>query len=126
MAIDVNFYQFQGYAFKPESISFGDGESLDVKINRGGNIATVPIVKRTVTFSLEGATDVDLANFEAERESNISGLISGSTSGQNIDVMGYLIESAILTKVTPSAPINVNGFVIFDKIDLEYSSLKYS
>lgn len=126
MPVNVNFFNFQGYAFKPESISFGDGESLEVKINRGGTIANVPIVKRTVTFSLEGATDVDLANFEAEREANIGGLISGGTSGQDIDVMGYTVYSAILTKVTPSAPIEVNGFRIFDKIDLEYTSLKYA
>lgn len=125
MPINVNFYQFQGYAFKPESISFGDGESLEVKINRGGNIANIPIVKRTVTFSVEGATDVDLQSFESEREGNIAGLISGGTTGQNIDVMGYMIYDAILTKVTPSAPIQVNGFTIFDKVDLEYTSLKY-
>ena len=125
MPINVNFFQFQGYAFKPESISFGDGESLEVKINRGGKIANIPIVKRTVTFSLEGATDVDLQNFETERENNVGGLIAGTTTGQNIDIFGYTIYDAILTKVTPSAPIQVNGFTIYDKVDLEYTSLTY-
>lgn len=125
MPIDVNFFQMSGYAFKPESISFGDDESLDVKINRGGGIAVIPVTKRTVTFSLEGATDVDLQTFETERENNIAGLISGTVTGQDIDIMGYTIYKAYLSKVTPSAPIQVNGYTIYDKIDLEYKSLAY-
>lgn len=126
MAISAVFYQKNGYAFKPESISFGDGETLDVKINRNGTINTIPIIKRQVTLSLEGATNVTLSTFQNERDDNIAGLIAGSTTGEDMDIMGYLIEKAVLTKVTPSAPITVNGITVFDKIDLQYDSQVYS
>jgi hypothetical protein len=126
MALDVVFFQYRGFGFKQDAISFGDGESLDININRGGNINKIPIVKRTVTLKVVGATDTDLTTLENERENNISGLINGSAATIDINILGYVIPSALLTKVTPSAPITVNGFNIFDSIDLLFESQVYS
>ena len=126
MSLGVTFFQLRGFAFKQDAISFGDGENLDVNINRNGNINKIPITKKTVTFSLVGATDIDLVSLQNERDNNISGLINGSVAAQDINIFGYIIEQAILTKVTPSAPINVNGFNIFDKIELVFESQVYA
>ena len=126
MSLGVTFFQLRGFAFKQDAISFGDGESLDVNINRNGVINKIPITKKTVTFSLVGATDTDLVSLQNERDNNISGLINGSTAGEDIDIFGYTIPQAVLTKVTPSAPINVNGFNIFDKIELVFESQVYT
>lgn len=67
MMVGVTYFQKDGFAFKPESISFGDGESLEIKINRNGTINVIPITKKTVTLTLEGATDVDLVSLQNKR-----------------------------------------------------------
>lgn len=125
MALGVTFFQFRGFAFKQDAISFGDGESLDVNINRNGVVTKIPIKKRTVTFTLVGATDVNLITLQNERDNNIAGLINGSVVPEDINIFGYVIEDAVLTEVKPSAPININGFNIFDKIELTYESQVY-
>ena len=122
MAIDVTYFQFRGFAFKPDSISFGDGETLDVNINRNGTVNTIPIKKLTATFTVVGGTDTDLVQMQNERDNNIRGLINGSAQGEDIDVFGYRVEKALLTNVNPSAPIQVDGFNIFDSIELTYES----
>lgn len=122
MAIGVNYFQFRGFAFKPDAISFGDGETLDVNINRNGTVNTIPIKKKTVTFTVVGGTDTDLVQMQNERDNNIRGLINGSARGEDIDVFGFRIEEALLVDVNPSAPIQVDGFNIFDSIELIYQS----
>jgi hypothetical protein len=122
MSLAVTYFQFRGFAFKQDAISFGDGESLDVNINRNGLINKVPIKKRTVTFTVVGALDTDLVVLENERDASIGGLINGSAAPEDINILGYIIEQALLTDVKPSAPININGFNIFDKIELTFES----
>lgn len=122
MALNANYFQFRGYAFKPDAISFGDGETQDVNINRGGTIVKTQLVKKTVTFSVVGATDTDLVQFQNERDNNIQGLITGAAAFEDINIFGYLIPDAILVKVTPSAPFSAAGINLFDKIDLEFQS----
>lgn len=115
MTVGVTYFQKDGFAFKPESICFGDGNSLEIKINRNGTINVIPITKNIVTLTLEGATNVDLVALQNKRDNNIFRLINGSATGEDINILGYIIPNALLTRVTPSAPITVNGFNIFDK-----------
>ena len=122
MAVNANYFQFRGYAFKPDAISFGDFETQSVNINRNGTIVKADLTKKTVTFSLVGATDTDLLQVQNERDNNIQGLITGAISFEDISIFGYLIPDAILVKVTPSAPFNAAGINLFDKIDLEFQS----
>ena len=122
MAIAVNYFQFGGVAFKPENISFGDGESLEVKINSGTSITTVPLVKRTATLTAEGMTADKVIALQTKRDSNINGLLSGQSDGVDLDFGGYKIEKTLLTKVTPSGPISIAGKTIFETVELEYSS----
>jgi hypothetical protein len=126
MAVDVLFFNYRGYAFKPESISFEDGETLELKINDGKGITPVPIIKRKVKLTLEGARGVDLESFQNERDNNIASLIAGSSTPTDMNIFGYSIEKALLTKVTPTAPVRVNGITLFDKVELEFTSQVYS
>lgn len=41
MTVGVTYFQKDGFTFKPESISFGDGNSLEVKINCNGTINVI-------------------------------------------------------------------------------------
>lgn len=59
-------------------------------------------------------------------QNNISGLINGSATGEDINILGYIVPNALLTRVPPSDPITINGFNIFDTIELEYSSQEFA
>jgi hypothetical protein len=122
MPIPVALFQFRGKAFDSGDVSFGQAETKDIQINRNGNINKVQIAKESVTFSIKGAIDADLGQFDSERSNNVLGLINGSVIGEDIDILGKTIYSAILTRVSPSAPISVNGVTIFEQIELEYAS----
>ena len=121
MPIPVTFFNLtrsgKTYAFKPEDISFNDDETLDVKLNQGGDIAVVQIVKKSVTLTLNGAVDTDLDVFENERVQNVQNLIDNQPVGEDMAFSGYIIYNAYLRKVTPSAPITVSGKVLFDTIE---------
>jgi len=126
MPIQVSLFQFKGYAFNPDDISFGDSETKDILINRNGAIQTVSLRKETVTFSLKGATDTDLQMLEQERVNNTVGLINGSVSGEDINILGKTIYNAFLYRVAPTGPITVNGITVFDSIEMEYRSPEFT
>lgn len=129
MPIPVSFFTLtrnsKTYAFKPEDISFGDDDTLEVKLNQGGDIAVVPLVKKSVTLTLNGAVDADLTVFENERVENVQDLLDNTSVGADMAFAGYIIYNAYLRRVTPSAPITVSGKVLFDTIELEFVSRSY-
>lgn len=129
MPIPVSFFTLtrngKTYAFKPEDISFNDDETLDIKLNQGGDIAVVPLKKKSVTLTLNGAVDVDLDVFENERVQNVQNLLDDQPVGEDMAFAGYIIYNAYLRNVTPSAPITVSGKVLFDTIELEFVSRAY-
>lgn len=113
------------YAFLPGSVSFGDGETLSVKINHFGTVDTIDLKKKQVTLKLEGAVGVDLTTFLSERENNVISMLNSNPIGEDINVFGYIIERAYLKEVTPTAPVQVAGISLFDSIDLLYQSQDY-
>lgn len=129
MPIPVTFFKMTrsgtDYAFKPESISFGDDESLEIKFNRFGDIKTVPLSKKTVTLTLEGAVSTDLTIWQAERDSNIVDMINGNEIGEDLVFGAYTIYNAYLRNLTPSAPMTVNGIMTYESIELEFVSQVY-
>jgi len=129
MPVPVQFFTLTRsgttYAFKPESISFGDDESLEVKFNRSGDIKTVPLSKKTVTLTLEGAVSADLTIWQGERDQNIIDMIAGTDVGEDIVFGSYTIFNAYLRNMTPSAPLTVNGITTYESIELEFVSQVY-
>ena len=129
MPIPVNFFSLtrntKTWAFKPEDISFGDDDTLEVKLNQGGDIAVVPLVKKSVTLTIQGAVDTDLDVFETERVQNVQDLLDNQPVGEDMSFSNYIIYNAYLRKVTPTAPITVSGKTLFDTIELEFVSRAY-
>jgi hypothetical protein len=126
MAIPVTLFQYDGLAYDSGDISFGETENKEISINTGTTIIKVSLPKFTVTFKARGCKGSDLATLEAKREASINGLLSGNTGGETINIFGKVITNAHLTKVTPTAPITVNGHTLFESIDTEYVSQDYS
>lgn len=131
MPIAVQFFTLtrdsSTYAFKPEDISFGDDETLEVRLNRNGDISTIPINKKSATLTLNGAVDVDLGVFQSERDQNIRDMITNAApvGADMVFSTNYVLYNAYLRNVTPSAPITVEGQVIYETIELEFVSQAY-
>lgn len=126
MGIPVTLFQYDDLAYDSGDISFGEGENKELNINTGTQIVKANIVKFSVTFKARGCTGANLAQLEAKREDTIKGLLRGNTAGETINVFGKVITNAHLMKVTPSAPITVDGITLFESIDLEYVSQDYA
>lgn len=128
MAISFKYFTFDVdgtvYAVKPDGISFGESETEEVKINGGsdGTVTTVKIKKREVTLSVEGATDADLSRIQNKRDENILDLINRRATLQDLSFGGFVVEQALITDFTPSAPKTVDGIGIFDKIEVVFTS----
>lgn len=128
MAISFKYFTFAVngvvYAVKPDGVSFGEGETVDILINGGsdGTVTSIPIKKRQVTLSVEGVTDVDIARIQNKRDENVRDLINRRAVTQDLSFGGFLVEKTLLTDFTPSAPKIVDGIGIFDKMDLVFTS----
>lgn len=128
MAISFKYFTFDVdgiiYAVKPDGISFGEAETEEVLINGGsdGTVTTVTIKKREVTLTVEGATDADLSRIQNKRDENILDLINRRASLQDLSFGGFVVEQALITDFTPSAPKTVDGIGIFDNIEVVFTS----
>lgn len=128
MAISFKYFTFSldgfVYAVKPDGISFGEAETEEVKINGGsdGSVTTVPIKKRQVTLRVEGVTDSDITRIQNKRDENILDLINRRAQVTNLSFGGFVVEQALITDFTPSAPKIIDGIGIFDSIEVVYSS----
>ena len=122
MALDANYVEFRSLAFRPDDISYGDGETVDININRNGTIVKIPVKKKTITFTVNGGDRTLLEQFENERVNNVDGLISGAASFDDITISGYKLPNCILTMVTPSKPFRANGIDLWDQIQLQFDS----
>lgn len=129
MPIPVNFFTLTRngvvYAFKPEDISFGDDQTLEVKLNRDGDINVAPLAKKSVSLTLQGAAEADLVTWQAERDNNIIDMIAGNLATSDLVFGAYTIYSAWLRSLTPSAPMTVNNVTLYDTIELEFVSQVY-
>lgn len=126
MGIPVTYFSYDGLAYDSGDISFGDGESKEITINTGTAINKVNLTKKTVTFTARGCSNANLTALEAKRDAAVRSMLRGQTPGVNINVLGFTIEKAYLSKVTPSAPITVDGITNFESIAVEYSSSVFS
>lgn len=126
MGIPIGYFTHDGLAYEGSDISFGDGESKEITINTGTAINKVSITKKTVTFTARGASGADLTGLQGKRDAAIRALLRGGTPGSDINILGMVVEQAYCSKVSPSAPITVDGITIFETIAVEYTSSVYS
>lgn len=129
MPIPVTFFTLARnsriFAFKPESVSFGDGEGLDLKVNQNRVITPISLKMKQVTLKLEGAVGAILQDFLDERENNIVSLLNGNPIGVDMNFFGYVIYKAYLKEVVPSGCLEVGGITLYQNIDLIFQSQVY-
>ncbi len=125
MAINVIYYQIPGHDLVAESsdINFGDAETKEVTLNKGGRILKVPLRKPNVTFNIRGATSLNLTQIRADIENTIRGMIFGSYTTTNLDIGGYVIEDAVMVSVRPSGPTIIEGITVFEQIEMVWNSI---
>lgn len=125
---NFNLAALPQFAFNPDDISFGEADTRDISINRAGDIQTIQLKKDSVTFTIRGASDTDLGDLETERETQLVNLITNPapTTQPNLVVLGKTIFAPILYRVAPSGPITVQGQVIYESIEVELRSPRYS
>lgn len=126
MPIAARFYQqFKGFAIAPEDVSFGEAESLDISINRRGQVTSIAIPRRSVTITLRGINITQAQVFIDQAQATPLALVYGSAVLEDITLGGYTVRSAVLVKVTPTLPINVAGQDLMESLELEYHSQRF-
>jgi len=132
MAIPVEFFKFTvapelTLTFPPDTISFGEAETQEVAINgrSKGTITKVNLKKRQVTLSAQGVTSPELAVIQNTRDNNIKALLRGTETTSDLTFGTFVVEDALMTDYTPSAPKTVDGITIYETVELVYTSMVY-
>lgn len=129
MAIEVEYFILADLAAQPavlpEDIKPGTQGDLTFNTNSGGLVDEVSISKETVGITLKGISAATFAELRAKRATAIAGRVTGSVAAEDIDFGGYVLEQAILNKVTLSKFVKVAGVTIID-CEVEYRSLVYN
>lgn len=129
MAIDVAFYVLTDLAAQPavlpEDIKPGTQGDLTFNTNSGGLVDEVSISKETVGITLKGISAATFAELRTKRAAAIAGRVNGTTAAEDIDFGGYILEQAIINKVTLSKFVRVANVTIID-CEVEYRSLVYN
>jgi hypothetical protein len=132
MAIPLEFFKHTvasglTLTFPPDTISFGEAETQEIAINgrTKGTITKVNLKKRQATLSAQGVTSPELALIQNQRDNNVRALLRGTEVTSDLVFGAFVIEDAILTDYTPSAPKTVDGITIYETIELVYTSMVY-
>lgn len=126
MAINVAFFKLPGteYAVLPEDISFGDAGNLTFSTNNQGLVDEQQIVKESVTFKVKGVSVEVLQQLRQQRANNVIGRITGAVAPTDVNVVGYIVEKALLRSVKPEKIVTIEGITLID-MSVEYASLVY-
>lgn len=116
---------FDGFAVEPGDISFGEAESMEISVNRGGRATKASLVRRSVSIRLRGIPKIDADRYIGEARNGPISVVRGNT-GRNLQFGIDRIESAVLMKATAQQPILITGegvtFFLVPEIQLEYQS----
>ncbi len=111
------------FAFDMSDILFGETRNKWININYGGNIERVKLPsEKFIQFTIRGALETDYEYFEKVREKNLSikTMIRREDIGVDTNIAGIQISGAYLAKVVCFKSITVEGFPIFESIQLIY------
>lgn len=129
MAIAVEYYILTSLAAQPavlpEDIKPGTQGDLTFNTNSGGLVDEVTISKETVGITLKGISAATFEELRTQRAASITGRVLGTVAAEDIDFGGYILEQAIINKVTLSKFVKVAGVPIID-CEVEYRSLVYN
>jgi len=125
MAVTVNLPVFRGFAILPDDITFAEAEQQQVPVLVNGRVRQVNLVRRSLTFRLKGIPAGSAIAFIDQARTSNTDQILGSPTYEDINLGGYILRNAILTKATPSAPITFNGLAIMPNLELVYESQSF-
>jgi len=125
MAVTVNLPVFRGFAILPDDITFAEAEQQQVPVLVNGRVRQVNLVRRSLTFRLKGIPAGSAIAFIDQARNSNTDQILGSPTYEDINLGGYILRNAILTKATPSAPITFNGLAIMPNLELVYESQSF-
>lgn len=131
MPIQVNLFSLVigsiTLAFAQGDISFGEVETLDVPVNVGVDILSVPLRKRQLTLTARGVNANALASLFQERENVVETLLNATApvTGDNIVIGPDTLYSMLLSDVQiTEAPIQV-GSNSTTTVQIVYNSTVY-
>jgi hypothetical protein len=127
MTVPVAFLEVPdapGRIVQPGDISEGDGNSITVPLNRGGDIIEQGIAKRQFTFKVKGLSATEVTLLKSISETNLTNLLAGSTPAVKVIAFsGLTFSDCFLRSVKPSGSVRVGDDEIVDSTDLLYETL---
>lgn len=128
MPISINPYQtFRGFAIASEDVSYGDGDTQEVKVIQAGRMIGLKYVRRTCTVTLRGLKESEIASLEQEARSNRMSLMTTEVAGENLNFGGGVFKRALLLRVIVNGVATaIAGQRIVDSVQLEFESLTYA
>jgi hypothetical protein len=127
MTVPVAFLEVPdapGRVVQPGDISEGDGNSITIPLNRGGDIIEQAIAKRQFTFKVKGLSATEVTQLKSISDTNLTNLLAGSSpSIKLIAFSGLSYPDCFLRSVKPSGAVKVGDDEIVDSTDLLYETL---
>lgn len=113
-----------GRIVQPGDISEGDGNSITIPLNRGGDIIEQGIAKRQFTFKVKGLSATEVTLLKGISDTNLTNLLAGTNpSIKTIAFSGITYTDCFLRSVKPSGSITVGNDQIVDSTDCLYETL---
>lgn len=131
MPVDVALYTKEiggrQFAFDTGDIAYADGETKNILKNIGTNIATIPLRKRQITFTIRGANASDIQTLFQARDNSIITIVNaaGEITGEDITIGADTIYNTLLILAQAGPPITVAGIPLVEQTTVRYDSQKY-
>lgn len=113
-----------GRVVQQGDVQQGEGNSITIQLNRGGDIIEQQLAKRTITFSVKGLTGLEIGTLRTLADNNLLALLAGNNPTiQSIGFSGITYPDCFLRTVNPSGSVNVGGFDVVENCELVYETL---
>lgn len=113
-----------GRVVQPGDISEGDGNSITVPLNRGGDIIEQQIAKKQFTFKVRGLSASEVTALKSLSDTNLTNLVAGTNPTiKSVSYSGLTFDDCFLRSVKPSGSVTIGDDQIVDSTDLLYETL---
>lgn len=127
MTVQIAFLEVPdapGRVVQPGDISEGDGNSITVPLNRGGDIIEQQIAKKQFTFNVKGLSSSEVTELKSISDANLLNLVAGTNPTiRSIAYSGLTYADCFLRSVKPSGAVSVGDEEIVDSTSLVYETL---
>lgn len=125
MTVSVRFFVYDGIAYAPSDISWGDAQSIGIDVDNNGQVIQAGFTRPSLQLSAKGIDSGIVQTLHESSKSNRLSLVIGSTpSLKSITVSGRSIQ-AFLSKVEPSGYITVAGHELIESCRINYEAIEF-